>query len=389
MHFISSSLKILLFGGILFLGISSKSAIPLLEVVKEGPDISLVWNDTGENWTLETSPDLGLSTQWELVDQHPVLADGFFSISVQVVAPSQYFRLRFEEGGLAGFVSIPGGRFLFGSPEGELGRSLNEEQIWVTLSAFAMKKTEVTNQELLDVLNWAEDAGKLTVTTATVQNAEGRSPQELVDLDSSDCRILWNAVTDSFEMKDAGYADHPAVEVSWYGASAWCNYLSDRDGLNRCYSFNDWNCDWTKNGYRLPTEAEWEYACRAGTGTAFYTGRITSLLTSPSLDAAGWYSNNSGGSTHPVGDPSKTPNAWGLYDMHGNVREWCWSFIYKDFPLRPMTDPRGPASGSYPPLRGGSWGSRARDCRAAERFNNQPDSTGRAWGFRVARSSSP
>ena len=125
--------------------------------------------------------------------------------------------------------------------------------------------------------------------------------------------------------------------------------------------------------WRLPTEAQWEYACRAGSSGAFAgTGR---------LDDMGWYDGNSGSRTHPVA--RKKANAWGLYDMHGNVWEWCADW-YGPYPSGTVTDPAGPSSGSYPVYRGGSWFSHARRCRSALRSSRDPGRRGNFLGFRVA-----
>jgi len=139
------------------------------------------------------------------------------------------------------------------------------------------------------------------------------------------------------------------------------------------------------NKYRLPTEAEWEYACRAGSTTAFANGGISELECAydPSLDAMGWYCGNSEQTTHPV--QQKNPNAWGLYDMHGNVWEWCQDW-FRNYPTGQVTDPKGPSSGEYPVLRGGSWNSYARYCRSADRDRDAPDSRYDLTGFRIARS---
>jgi formylglycine-generating enzyme required for sulfatase activity len=128
-------------------------------------------------------------------------------------------------------------------------------------------------------------------------------------------------------------------------------------------------------GFRLPTEAEWEYACRAGT-TAIYGG-------TGKLEAMGWYSKNSGKSTHPVGE--KQPNAWGLFDMHGNVWEWC-SDWYGLYPKGKVTDPTGPASGYGRAIRGGDWLYFENNCRSASRGENMPGSRSNIVGFRVAMS---
>jgi len=187
--------------------------------------------------------------------------------------------------------------------------------------------------------------------------------------------------------------DLPVENVTWYDAVEFCNELSRLEGLDLCYSGSGANivCDFTANGYRLPTEAEWEYACRAGTETDFHTGDMTHPGTSPldpALDRAGWYGGNSGGSTHPVGE--KEANAFGLYDMHGNVWDWCWDWCWDWFEdayhaSRPAEDPRGPASGSYRVLRGGSWGSLAWLCRSANWFCNNPGYRCNYGGFRVVR----
>ncbi|MEE8583520.1 MAG: formylglycine-generating enzyme family protein, partial [Acidobacteriota bacterium] len=126
--------------------------------------------------------------------------------------------------------------------------------------------------------------------------------------------------------------------------------------------------------YRLPTEAEWEYAARAGT-TGDYAGN---------LDEVGWYEANSGNETHPVGE--KKPNAWGLYDMHGNVWEWVhdWFSHYGSRP-NPDTDPAGPASGSNRVIRGGGWSTPAQYCRSADRNGNWPGNRNSALGFRLLR----
>ena len=183
--------------------------------------------------------------------------------------------------------------------------------------------------------------------------------------------------------------DMPVERVSWYDAVEFCNELSRQEGLDPCYSGSGASilCDFTANGYRLPTEAEWEYACRAGMETDFHTGNMTHSDTSPldpALDRAGWYYGNSGGSTHPVGE--KEANAYGLYDMHGNVWEWCWDWNAVDYyASSPAEDPRGPVSGSHRVLRGGSWGYNARICRSAFRGFNNPDYLNLDIGFRLVR----
>ena len=125
----------------------------------------------------------------------------------------------------------------------------------------------------------------------------------------------------------------------------------------------------------MPTEAEWEYACRAGTTTKYYSGNSEN-----GLSGSGWYDANSGDKTHPVGQ--KAPNSWGLYDMHGNVWEWC-SDWYGKYSNENATNPQGASSGSDRVERGGSWLGSAHDCRAASRSYGHPNGRNYNIGFRV------
>jgi len=154
----------------------------------------------------------------------------------------------------------------------------------------------------------------------------------------------------------------PVEQVKWNEAVEFCRKLSDEEGVE----------------YRLPTEAEWEYACRAGTITAYSFGDDVSQL-----GEYAWYNANSENTTHPVGE--KKPNAWGLYDMHGNVWEWCqdWYGAYESLKL--ASDPTGPASGTYRVLPGGAFVYQPRLVRAANHFNTPPNDRSPNIGFRLAR----
>ena len=175
----------------------------------------------------------------------------------------------------------------------------------------------------------------------------------------------------------------PVDNVSWYQAIDFCNKLSVRDGYTPCYSSaseTDVACDFSANGYRLPTEAEWEYACRAGTETDYFTGNAES-----DLDRAGWHIGNSANRSHPVGQ--KEANAFGVYDMHGNVVEWCWDWYNPGYyGTSPSDNPTGPVLGNEKVQRGGSYFSWPFGQRSSFRGGYlKPSLTGRDLGFRVAR----
>ena len=183
--------------------------------------------------------------------------------------------------------------------------------------------------------------------------------------------------------KDPGWPegeadDRPVNQVSWYDAIDFCNCLSEREGLTPAYRRDGDNVSWgTADGYRLLTEAEWEYACRAGTRTHYSFGDDEGKL-----GEYAWYARNSGVAPHPVG--TLKPNPWGLYDMHGNVWEWCWDW-YGSYPSESQPDPMGPPAGDSRVLRGGSFDDGAVDLRSANRFWLWPEGWYRDLGFRCAR----
>jgi len=228
-----------------------------------------------------------------------------------------------------GFVLIEPGTFMMGAPPGEEGRDRSETQHQVTLTrAFCMKATEITQGE------W----------------------QRVIKDNPS-------------EFKRCG-ANCPVEQVSWDDAVFYANALSRREGLPECYAgstFAGLGC----RGYRLPTEAEWEYAARAGTTAATYGN----------LDRTAWYGQREGETTHLV--RQKQPNAWGLYDMLGNVWEWTadWSGTYPGT----VTDPTGAVASSYRMIRGGSWYDPASYARAAIRSGENPITRSSHLGFRLVR----
>ena len=244
---------------------------------------------------------------------------------------------------------VEGGEFEMGSPEGELGRADNEKLHKVRLSGdYWMMSTPVTQELYEAVMGW------------NPSNFKG--------------------------------AKRPVESVSWYDAVKFCNGLSRQEGYEEAYEIEGEDVRWKKgaNGYRLPTEAEWEKACRAGTRTAMYGGDLTSDDGECDvLNEIGWYLENSGGEeTKAVG--LKAPNGYGLNDMLGNVYEWCWDEYVEDHKSLGIVDPVGgglsKSSGAYRVARGGSWRSYAGYCRSAYRGSSRPVFRLNGLGFRVSRS---
>jgi formylglycine-generating enzyme required for sulfatase activity len=195
-------------------------------------------------------------------------------------------------------------------------------------------------------------------------------------------------------------SDDPMVMVSWYGAASYCNWRSSAEGYENCYNLSTWECDFSKHGYRLATEAEWEYAARGGENSPYYRFPWGDTI---NHDYANYYANGSAYSydtspyttytfhpdwndgIYPYTAPggSFSANGYGLYDMAGNVWEWCNDWYDEDYyDVSPFDNPAGPASGTYRVLRGGSWYYYAYHCRVAYRYSGTPGYRYYHVGFR-------
>ena len=373
--------------------------------ITNGGDGTLNWeiDEPEESWITDVDPASGTTTTETDVVTVTVsragLTPGPYSGAV-TVAPNEGSNQDVEismtvpgNGPEPGeMVLVPAGSFAMGSPGDEYGHESNETQHTVTLTTpFYMSSTEVTNQQYADLAQWAYDQGYCTATSSSLRDALDGSTQELLNLDDGDCEISFSGGVFTV---DAGKEDHPVKEVTWYGGARYCDWLSLDAGASmpeRAYAHGgDWACNdgdpYNSSWYRLPTEAEWEYACRAGTQTPFHTGECLDAGTEANYNGnypyQGCPSGPYEGWTVEVG--SYPANAFGLYDMHGNLYEWCndWYGTYGG----DETDPTGPEAGSYRVVRGGRWYSVARYCRSAGRYGYDPDGSFYAFGFRLARS---
>ena len=230
-------------------------------------------------------------------------------------------------------VLVNGGTFTMGDAKGKP----DEKPHSVTVSSFYMDKYEITQAEYTKIM--------------------GQNPAKFQ------------------------HDDHPVERIRWTDAALFCNLRSKAEGLTPCYTPRTWECDFTANGYRLPTEAEWEYACRAGS-----TGKLNFDGNEKQLAAHAWTRTNANDSTQAVG--KKKPNAFGLYDMYGNVAEWCNDF-YTENP-EGGKDPRGPKSGAKRVLRGGSWQDRPKNISSSARKADDPATADicqgyETYGFRCVR----
>lgn len=319
-------------------------------------------------------------------------------------------------------LSLAAGNFEMGCPETESGASDEFPLHRVYLDRYEIGKYEVSNGDFAGVLTWAHERALLTDIdgapyTGGAIYAYGKLVADTAESDSN-AQISFSGgkfMSRSREGQDDklfSMEHHPVVQVSWYGAVCYCNWLSRSQGLNPCYSTSTWECyePW-RNGYRLPTEAEWERAA-AWDGTkhwqygmtsdsihpglanyvysvwGFGNGNPLNLSSRPATSPAGWYN---GVNPEHLRDPEAlTKNAQspaGAYDMTGNVDEWCHDWYGRDYYAgSPSANPFGPQAGSNKVVRGGSHEQAATGQRTAKRHTGQPDHCHRSRGFRIVRS---
>jgi sulfatase modifying factor 1 len=182
----------------------------------------------------------------------------------------------------------------------------------VTIDSFYMSAYEITNAQLAEVYNWAKNKGYITVSSSTVRLVPNFT-WELLDLDDKNCQFK---LENDRLMPKPGKEDYPVVRISWFGAVAFCNFLSEKENRDLCYNLETWDFYFDKDGYRLPQADEWEYAARGGKKS-----RNTIYAGSNIAEEVAWYLNNAQGTVHPVG--LKKPNELGIFDLSGNVREFC------------------------------------------------------------------
>jgi len=293
-------------------------------------------------------------------------------------------------------VLIPGGTF-------QMGNSKDPDEGWsnelpvhtVTLDSFAMGKYEITNGQYCAFLNSAYPSQLKVVNGIVYASGDTAKSFNYCVISPSNPYTQIAFSNNSFSVRTKGGRDmskDPMVEVSWYGAVAYCNWRSQQDGKQPCYNLSTWNCDFTKKGYRLPTEAEWEYAARGElVGQRFPWGdTITHSQANYFSNSSYSYDTSLTHDYHPTWNDGTSPvgsfpaNSYGLCDMAGNVWELCndWkSDTY--YSSCPINNPIGPIAGSGRVLRGGGWGRDAYFCRVSGRHGSVQVSWGSNLGFRA------
>ncbi len=351
---------------------------PKLEIVGGNLNFTVQPSVAGRSYLLQYADTLQGGT-WQNLGG-VVIGDGnnlVISTPYTSGVPRRFYRLALDTpaGVPEGFSFIPAGAFLMGRTSGDTDLA-DAPPVTVTVSAFFMGKYEVTKALWDEVRTWGAANG---YTDLVVGGGKA--------------------------------ANHPVQTISWYDVVKWCNARSQRDGLTPVYTVSGTImkidtltpvANWSANGYRLPTEAEWEKAARGGvSGKRFPSGSDTIShsqanyygISGLSYDLSGAFASshpsyNTGGAPYTAPVRSFAANGYGLYDVAGNISEWCWDWYGAPY-ASGTNDPRGAESGTYRMARGGNWFNWATNCRAADRNGNTPAYAGYNFGFRLARSSVP
>ncbi len=354
-----------------------RTLLPVRAVVEEmGGTVD--WNEESQEITLTVGETvvrltLGSTTAYRndvvhTLDVAPVSINDRTMLPIRFIAESFQFRVTWDEAQQLvtitsdaanadaaqtdSLVLINGGTFQMGSPANEPEREADEVSHEVTVDSFYLAATEVTQREYQSVM--------------------GENPSE-----------------------NQG-ADLPVETITWYDAIRYCNALSEAEGLTPCYTITDTEVTWDRSadGYRLPTEAEWEYATRAGSDTPFGFGDYVNDTDANCYNAYG-YNNNASGSwvngylEHTVAVDSYSANAYGLYNIHGNVAEWVWDWYAPYETAAAQANPTGPESGNYKVARGGGWNDFPKHIRSAYRSAHPASAPLYSIGMRLARNAAP
>ena len=331
----------------------------VLEVSDDGgqtfavvPDPANLSGDLGAGIT----PGTGKHIEWAIGAESVDYDSDSFVVKVSAIEPTPPIP--------SGMVLVPAGTF-------QMGRvGVAEPVHTVTLDAYWIGKYEVTIADCILFMNYVGmDISGVYNGNQCVSGINGDS-----GIYMSGGEFVFQGGTYN------AYSNCPMICITWYGAVEYCNWRSSIDGYTPCYNVNGTSitCNWDADGYRLPTEAEWEYSARGATNTPDYT-----YAGSNNLDDVGWYTgNNSPFGCKPVGQ--KGSNGIGTKDQSGNVWEWCWDW-YGSYSSSSQTNPHGPDTGSIRVLRGSSWLNNAFSCAVAYRESYQPSNVNIHIGFRVCR----
>ena|ERR1017187_7405513 len=359
--------------GLIMVGRATAQIVTNLTIIRSATNVILTWPTNATGFTLQSTTNLVSPAVWTTVVPGPVVVNGNNTVTNPISGTQQFYRLS-PSAIPSGMALIPAGSFTMGDTLDGEGDAFPTS---VTVSAFYMEVNLVSYSQWQPVYNWATNHGY------------------------------------GFDHAGAGNAaNHPVQTISWHDAVKWSNARSQQAGLTpvyytdaaltQVYTNKDPDAvypNWAAKGYRLPTEAEWEKAARGGlSGQRFpwgdtisesqanYYGCTSGCGFSYDSGPNGYNSIGIIGGfpyTSPVG--SFAANGYGLYDMAGNVEEWCWDWYGTPYGQPTTTNPTGPASGSNRVFRGGNWGSTAYVARCASRYNSDAGYASGSYGFRCVR----